>query len=48
MTDPALPALAALLLPAGAFVILAVAAPLRRSGCPAAISSWAACALVFT
>jgi NADH-quinone oxidoreductase subunit L len=36
MTDPALPALVALLLPAGAFVILAVAAPLRRSGRPAA------------
>jgi NADH-quinone oxidoreductase subunit L len=32
MIDPALPALAALLLPACAFVILAVVAPLRRRG----------------
>src|SRR5215467_7622134 len=39
MTDPALPALIALLLPAGAFVILAVVAPLRRSGRPAAYLS---------
>jgi len=36
MTDPALPALLALLLPACAFVILAVAAPLRRHGRAAA------------
>src|SRR5262252_7276078 len=48
MTDPALPALIALLLPAGAFVILAVVAPLRRSGRPAAYLSvlFAAGALV--
>src|SRR5499426_3144137 len=48
MTDPALPALIALLLPAGAFVILSVAAPLRRSGRPAAYLSvlFAAGALV--
>src|SRR5215510_9671288 len=39
MTDPALPALIALLLPAGAFVILSVVAPLRRSGRPAAYLS---------
>src|SRR5499426_1472805 len=39
MTDPALPALIALLLPAGAFVILAVVAPLRRSARPAAYLS---------
>src|SRR5262244_1796649 len=39
MTDPALPALIALLLPAGAFVILAVVAPLRRRGRPAAYLS---------
>jgi len=36
MTDPALPALLALLLPAAAFVILAVVAPLRRHGRAAA------------
>jgi NADH-quinone oxidoreductase subunit L len=36
MTDPALPALLALLLPAGAFVLLAVAGPFRRLGRPAA------------
>jgi len=36
MTDPALPALLALLLPACAFVILAVVAPLRRHGRAAA------------
>jgi NADH-quinone oxidoreductase subunit L len=36
MTDPALPALLALLLPASAFVILAVAAPVRRLGRAAA------------
>src|SRR5437773_440542 len=36
MTDPALPALAALLLPAVAFVILALAGPFRRLGRPAA------------
>src|SRR5512147_1673046 len=36
MTDPALPALAALLLPACAFVILALAGPFRRLGRPAA------------
>ena len=48
MTDPALPALLALLLPAGAFVILAVAAPFRRLGRPAAYLSvlFAAGALV--
>src|SRR5215469_13934211 len=39
MTDPALPALVALLLPAGAFLLLAVVAPLRRSGRPAAYLS---------
>ena len=39
MTDPALPALLALLLPACAFVILAVVAPLRRRGRPAACLS---------
>jgi len=39
MTDPALPALIALLFPAGAFVILAVVAPLRRRGRPAAYLS---------
>src|SRR5215471_15954967 len=39
MTDPALPALIALLLPAGAFLILAVVVPLRRSGRPAAYLS---------
>src|SRR5262244_2697285 len=39
MTDPALPALIALLLPAGAFLLLAVVAPLRRSGRPAAYLS---------
>ncbi len=36
MTDPAIPALLALLLPACAFVILALVAPLRRSGLLAA------------
>jgi NADH-quinone oxidoreductase subunit L len=48
MTDPALPALVALLLPACAFVILAVLAPLRRRGRPAAYLSvlFAAGALV--
>ncbi|HEY4910357.1 MAG TPA: NADH-quinone oxidoreductase subunit L [Methylomirabilota bacterium] len=48
MTDPALPALLALLLPACAFVILAVVAPLRRRGRPAAYLSvlFAAGALV--
>jgi len=39
MTDPALPALAALLLPAAAFLILALAGPLRRLGRPAAYLS---------
>ncbi|HYN63225.1 MAG TPA: NADH-quinone oxidoreductase subunit L, partial [Candidatus Limnocylindrales bacterium] len=39
MTDPAFPALAALLLPACAFVILGVVAPLRRLGRPAAYLS---------
>jgi NADH-quinone oxidoreductase subunit L len=39
MTDPALPALVALLLPASAFLLLAVVAPLRRSGRPAAYLS---------
>jgi NADH-quinone oxidoreductase subunit L len=39
MTDPALPALVALLLPAGAFLLLAVVAPLRRRGRPAAYLS---------
>jgi NADH-quinone oxidoreductase subunit L len=39
MTDPALPALAALLLPAVAFVILALAGPFRRLGRPAAYLS---------
>src|SRR5262245_6828719 len=39
MTDPALPALIALLLPAGACLILAVVAPLRRRGRPAAYLS---------
>src|SRR5215470_4602924 len=48
MTDPALPALVALLLPASAFLLLAVVAPLRRSGRPAAYLSvlFAAGALV--
>jgi NADH-quinone oxidoreductase subunit L len=39
MTDPALPALLALLLPACAFVVLGVVAPLRRLGRPAAYLS---------
>ena len=39
MTDPALPALVALLLPASAFLLLAVVVPLRRSGRPAAYLS---------
>src|SRR6266545_2114508 len=47
-TDPALLALAALLLPACSFVILAVVAPLRRLGRPAAYLSilFSAAALV--
>ena len=36
MIEPALPALLALLLPAGAFVFLALAGPFRRRGRPAA------------
>jgi NADH-quinone oxidoreductase subunit L len=39
MTDPALPALLALLLPACAFVLLALAGPFRRLGRPAAYLS---------
>ncbi len=39
MTDPAFPALLALLLPACAFVVLGVVAPLRRLGRPAAYLS---------
>jgi NADH-quinone oxidoreductase subunit L len=39
MTDPALAALAALLLPACAFVLLALAGPFRRLGHPAAYLS---------
>ena len=39
MTDPALPALLALLLPACAFVVLGIVAPLRRLGRPAAYLS---------
>jgi NADH-quinone oxidoreductase subunit L len=48
MTDQALPALAALLLPAAAFLILALAGPLRRLGRPAAYLSilFSAAALV--
>jgi cell division protein FtsX len=48
MTDPAFPALAALLLPACAFVVLGVVAPLRRLGRPAAYLSivFSAAALV--
>ena len=48
MTDQALPALAALLLPAAAFVILALAGPFRRLGRPAAYLSifFSAAALV--
>ncbi len=48
MTDPAFPALLALLLPACAFVVLAVVAPLRRLGRPAAYLSvlFSAAALV--
>ena len=48
MTDPAVPALAALLLPACAFVILALAGPFRRLGRPAAYLSivFSAAALV--
>jgi NADH-quinone oxidoreductase subunit L len=39
MTDPALPALLALLLPACAFILLALAGPFRRLGRPAAYLS---------
>jgi NADH-quinone oxidoreductase subunit L len=48
MTDPALPALLALLLPACAFVLLALAGPFRRLGRPAAYLSivFSAAALV--
>ncbi|MDO8478248.1 MAG: NADH-quinone oxidoreductase subunit L [Candidatus Rokubacteria bacterium] len=48
MTDPAFPALVALLLPAFAFVVLGVVAPLRRLGRPAAYLSvvFSAAALV--
>jgi len=48
MTDPAFPALLALLLPASAFVVLGVVAPLRRLGRPAAFLSivFSAAALV--
>ena len=48
MTDPAVPALTALLLPACAFVLLALAGPFRRLGRPAAYLSilFSAAALV--
>ncbi len=44
MTDPTLPVLLALLLPAGAFLLLAIVSPLRRLGRPAALVS-TACAM---